>query len=265
MVFVNHFSPFLFSVQIGGQPIGLRWYGLAYVLGFVLGYLSLRRAAQRNRVPGLGQDALDRLIFALIIGVVGGGRLGYVLQNPGQLMRDPMFALRIWEGGMAFFGGLAGVLLAVVWSARRDRLPYWPLTDALTIPAALGLGFGRIANFINAELWGRPTHQSWGVIYPSVDQQLRHPAELYSSVALFVVAGLLTWLRHRWGPEAKPGLLSAMFLMAYGLSRAFTDIWREEPIAFAGMDMGQILSLVIAAIGWGLWLRWTRTSSRPKA
>lgn len=260
MVFVNHLSPYVFSFEMAGRTLGLRWYGLAYVLGFVLGYLALRQAARQGRVPGLTQEGLDRLIFALIIGVVGGGRLGYVLQNLGQWAQDPLFLFRVWEGGMAFFGGLIGVLLATAWAARRDKLSFWALTDALTLPAALGLAVGRIANFINAELWGRPTGRDWGVIYPTVDQQLRHPYELYSSVSLFLLAGLLAWLQRRWGVNARAGLLSAVFLIGYGLSRTLTDFWREEPIFFAGMDLGQILSLVIAAIGWGLWLRWTKTS-----
>lgn len=262
MKFVNDLSPFVFAFESGGREFGLRWYGLAYVLGFVFGYLALRRAALDGRIPGMGRDQLDRLLFGLILGVVGGGRLGYVVQNLDQIPRDPLFPFKIWEGGMAFFGGLAGVVLAVLWSSRRDRLPFWPLADALTIPAAVGLGLGRIANFVNRELWGRPTGQDWGVVYPNVDQQLRHPAELYSSASLFLVAGLLWFLRRRWGPDVRPGLLGAVFLMAYGLTRVATDIFREEPIVFAGLDSGQIASLVVAAVGWGLWLRWTRTAPR---
>jgi len=139
-------------------------------------------------------------------------------------------------------------------------LPLCPLADALAIPAAIGTALGRIANFANRELWGRPTGQDWGVIYPNVDQQLRHPAELYSSASLFLIAAFLWWLRRRWGPDARPGLLAAAFLMEYGLTRVATDFFREEPIVFAGLDAGQIASLVAAAWGWGLWLRWTRTA-----
>lgn len=158
MVFRNELSPFVFRIY---GDIGLRWYGLAYLLGFLIGYVWLRRAAVTQSVAGLTKEKVDALIWYVVVGVFAGGRLGFVAQSPGQLLRDPLFPFKVWEGGMAFFGGLVGVVIALLVFTRRHQVKFWSIADVLTVPAALGLGLGRIANFINAELWGKPTGANW--------------------------------------------------------------------------------------------------------
>jgi len=247
MIVVNNFSPFIFKVG----EFGLRWYGLAYVLGFVLGYLWLARAVRDDRIPGLTKANLDKLIYALIIGVMVGGRLGFCVQNLDQWKRDPLFLLRIWEGGMAFFGGLFGVTLAVYLFARKHKVSFGALGDTITVPGSLALAFGRIANFMNAELWGRPTGADWGVIYPKVDQLPRHPSELYECLSHLLLAGVLAliWKLRPDTRESKRGLLSALFVILYGAFRFVTEYFREEPITVGPLTSGQVASLVIVAIG----------------
>ncbi len=261
MIFVNNFSPFIFKVG----NFGLRWYGLAYVLGFVLAYLWLAKAVRDERIPGLTKANLDKLIYGLIIGVMVGGRLGFCLQNLDQWRRDPLFLFRIWEGGMAFFGGLFGVTLAVILFARRNKISFGALGDTITIPGSLALGFGRIANFMNAELWGRPTGADWGVIYPKVDQLPRHPSELYECISHLILAGILAliWKLVPSAREHKRGLLSALFVILYGAFRFVTEYFREEPITVGPFTSGQVASLVIVALGVILLLIVRRGWTRP--
>ena len=245
MIIVNDFSPFVFHFKLGGHDVGLRWYGLAYVLGFVFASLAFRRAIRQGMLPGATAGTQDRLMTAIIVGVLVGGRMGFVLQNLGSWARDPFFPLKVYEGGMAFFGGLLGVILGLAWVARKEKLAFWSLTDVATMPAMLGLAFGRIANFVNAELWGRPTGGSWGVIYPKVDRLPRHPSELYESASHFAAFGILVLLSRR---EAIPGKLSAWFLILYGTFRFLTDFLRDEPLV-GPLNTGQYASLVVALIG----------------
>lgn len=260
MIVVNNFSPYLFKVG----NFGLRWYGLAYVLGFFLAYVWLSRAVREDRIPGLTKANLDKLVYGLIAGVMIGGRLGFCLQNLDQWRRDPLFLFRIWEGGMAFFGGLAGVVVAVIWFSRRYKISFGALGDTLTIPAALALAFGRVANFINAELWGRPTGGNWGVIYPKVDQVPRHPSELYECLSHLALALILA-LIIKLAPgvrERLRGLLSSWFVILYGVFRFVTEYFREEPVTLPPFTSGQVASIVIAVIGVGMLIgfrrRWAR-------
>lgn len=250
MTFVNNISPFVFHVVIKGHELGLRWYGLAYVAGFVFASLAFKKAVRTGFLPEATPRTQERLMTAVIAGVLLGGRLGYVIQNLGSWAKDPLFPLRVWEGGMAFFGGLLGVILGLAWVARKEKISFWSLTDVATLPAMLGLGFGRIANFINAELWGRPTHSSWGVIYPHVDSQLRHPSELYESLSHFLAFAILLWFvsrRAEW-VKAQPGRLSAIFLALYGAFRFATDFFRDEPLV-GPLNTGQYASLAVLAVG----------------
>ena len=252
MIVVNDFSPFVFHFKLGGHDVGLRWYGLAYVAGFVFASMAYRKAVREGRVPGANEKTLDRLMTAVIVGVLAGGRLGYVLQNLGSWAKDPLFPLKVYEGGMAFFGGLLGVIVGLAWVARKERLSFWALADVATLPAMLGLAFGRIANFVNAELWGRPTGGSWGVVYPKVDRLPRHPSELYECASHFLAyAILLALLRRSAWVQARAGRLSALFLVLYGLFRFLTDFYREEPLV-GPLNTGQYASLVVLAIGLAL-------------
>jgi len=250
MIFVNNLSPYLFKLNIGGHPVGLRWYGLAYALGFYFGYITLDRALKRGTLTNFTKQALDHLMYALIIGVLLGGRLGYTVQNLGSWAKDPFFPLEVWNGGMAFFGGLIGVAIGIAVVARKHKLRVLELADLVTMPTALGLAIGRIANFANAELWGRPTHANWGVIYPNVDNQPRHPSELYESFSHFLMFALLVLALRTWPKwwRLGTGRLSAAFLIIYGVLRFISDFWRDEPLV-GPLNTGQYASAVVALVG----------------
>lgn len=265
-VYVHNLSPFVFQAHLFGQSVGVRWYGLAYVLGLWMAFFAFGRASRRGLLPGLSQEAQSRMIVAVSIGVLGGGRLGYVLQHPARLLSDPLFFFRVWEGGMAFFGGLAGVILALIWTARRYSLAFWSLADVAAFPAAFGLGVGRIANFINAELWGRPTASTWGVVFPRVDALPRHPSQLYEAASHFLLLGVLLWLL-RYRPQLmreRPGVFAALFMALYGALRFLTDFYRDDDLYFGSWSSGQWASLLVAAIGVVL-LRLRSTGKAPKS
>jgi phosphatidylglycerol:prolipoprotein diacylglycerol transferase len=255
--YVHDLSPFLFHIELAGHEVGVRWYGLAYVLGLSCAFLAFRRAAGRGFLPGLDDQAQQQMIFAIVAGVMGGGRLGYVLQHPARLLANPLFFFEVWEGGMAFFGGLAGVILAMLWTARRYAIPFWRLADVATFPAAFGLGVGRIANFINGELWGRPTASTWGVIFPRADSLPRHPSQLYEAASHFLLLGLLMWAwrRQRTRVLARPGGLACLFLAGYGALRFLSDFYRDDDTYWGPWSSGQWASLLVMALGIVLGLR----------
>lgn len=266
LIYVHRLSPFLIDAQIFGQTIGVRWYGLAYVLGLWAAFASYRTAAKRGFLAGFGSEAQHSLIMAVTAGVFVGGRVGFVLQNPAQLLADPLFLFRVWEGGMAFFGGLAGVILAMAWTARRYKLSFWRLADVAAFPAAFGLGVGRIANFINGELIGRPTNGSWGVIFPQVDALPRHPSQLYESVSHFLLLGILLWLLYKRPQLAlrKSGIFASLFLMIYGALRFVTDFFRADDTYFGPFSSGQWASLIVCALGFALFY-WRSGVSQQRA
>lgn len=259
-IYVHNLSPFLFHTHLFGQEVGLRWYGLAYVLGLVSAFHAFRLAERRGFLPNFDNEAQQQMMIALVVGVIGGGRLGYVLQHPARLLSDPLFLFQVWEGGMAFFGGLVGVALALWWMARRFGLSFWALADVATFPAAFGLGVGRIANFINGELWGRPTGGDWGVIFPKADALPRHPSQLYEAISHFLLFGVLVWLLRRRSHRvlARPGFFTALFLLLYGSLRFLTDFYRADDTFYGPFSSGQWASLIVAVIGFGLTLRYKK-------
>ncbi len=252
MQFVNNFSPFLFKFP--GTEFGLRWYGLAYLFGFFLAYMSLKKAVAEGRIPKMEPKHLEPLLYGIVAGVVGGGRLGYCVQHPKRLIEDPLFLFKFNEGGMAFFGGLVGVIIALTIFCKKSGVKFFDLGDVVALPTALALGFGRIANFINAELWGIPTGSDWGVIYPKVDQQLRHPSELYESASHFLLAGLLYIAYRRFGFNVKRGWSTCLFVVGYGLLRVATEHFRTADRYVGPLTNGQVASLVIAAVGGIVWM-----------
>lgn len=239
---VHDLSPFLIQFS---DNLGVRYYGLAYLLGFAWGGWILYQAAKRRRLD-LPPPAVADLMTALIIGVMAGGRLGfYVFYEPMTIFRDPLQLLRIWEGGMASHGGFIGVGIAMAWFARKHRTPFFGLADAAIAVAPLGIGLGRVANFINGELWGRVSNVSWAVIFPASARPgtpveliaPRHPSQLYAAMLEgFLIFGYLQWRYWRTNaPQAQPGRITGEFLIIYAIARMITEMFREPD---AGLIMG---------------------------
>jgi phosphatidylglycerol---prolipoprotein diacylglyceryl transferase len=263
MIYVDRLSPFLWHTMIAGHEIGIRWYGLAYLLSFVLAYWFFRQAALRGAIPGLKVSDVDILTMYIVAGVMVGGRLGFVLQHPRRLLADPIFLIAIWEGGMAFFGGLLGVILAGLIFARQRGVNYLALTDVAALPALLGLCLGRIANFVNGELYGRPTGSHWGVVFPSADMQPRHPSQLYESASHLLLFVILLGLSNRWQGKVRSGGISYIFLLGYGILRFITDFWRQDDTYWGPFSDGQWFSLAVAVAGLISFLHWRRTARIP--
>lgn len=247
MVFVNELSPYIF--RFPNSDFGIRWYGLAYVIGFVIAYITVKNAIARNHIPGMQAKDLDPFIYGAMAGVVLGGRLGYCLQHLDKWAADPLFFFRFNQGGMAFFGGLAGVVIAVLVFCRIKKIKFGDLGDVVTVPAALSLGIGRIANFINGELWGIPTNGNWGVVYPHVDRQPRHPSELYEMASHFALAALLLVAWKTPAFRDRRGNISALFVAGYGFFRFITEYFRTADTYFGPLTNGQVASLIIFVIG----------------
>ncbi len=250
--------PVIDPVLLDLGPIVIRWYALAYIVGLIVGWRVMRVLARRPPYKIRDLD-VDDLLLWVTLGVVLGGRFGYVLfYKPGFYLANPLAALRIWEGGMSFHGGLIGVLVAVALFARLRKIPFLVLGDLLAVVAPIGLLLGRIANFINAELFGRPTDVPWAMVFPTDPQRLpRHPSQLYEAflegVVLFTVLFLLS---RNQGVRERTGMLSGAFLLGYALCRTIAELFRK-PDDFLGFlfwqtTMGQLLSAPMALIG--LWL-----------
>ena len=245
------------AFEIG--PLPIRWYALAYLAGFVGGWRYAVYLARRRSGPPSAGD-IDDLLTWVVIATILGGRLGYVLfYNPAHFLEHPGQILAVWQGGMSFHGGLLGVVLAVAWFARARRIPPLALGDVVAPAVPIGLFFGRIANFINGELYGRPTDLPWGMVFPAADAQPRHPSQLYEAalegVLLFAVLAVLAG---RPGVQARAGLLTGVFLAGYGIVRFLVEFTRAPDqqlaglVAATGLSMGQLLSVPMVAIG--IWL-----------
>ena len=242
-------------IQIG--PFAIRWYALAYIVGLVAGWRYVRRLVQR---PGWQLTPLDvdDLLLYVTLGVVLGGRLGYVLfYRPGYYLSQPLEALAVWQGGMSFHGGVVGVIAAMGLFAYLRRRSFLEVGDAVVCAVPIGLFLGRIANFINGELFGRVTDVPWGMVFPHGGPEPRHPSQLYEAglegIALFVVLALFAW---RPRDPATAGRLSGVFLIGYALARSFAELFREPDahlgFLWAGLTMGQLLSLPMLAVGLAL-------------
>ncbi|WP_435230081.1 prolipoprotein diacylglyceryl transferase [Pseudopelagicola sp. nBUS_20] len=276
-------SPELFSVSLFGMELALRWYALAYIVGILIGWRIVVAAVRNTRLwpssaPPITERQTEDFLTWAIIGVILGGRFGYVLfyksehyfQNPGEI-------LQIWTGGMAFHGGMLGVVLAGLLFAQKHNVPRWQFADAIVLGVTPGLLMGRIANFINGELWGRPTELPWGVVFPSYAAQdcaqplglicARHPSQLYEAIFEgLILGGLLLWLAWRRDALKSPGRITGVFFAGYGLTRFIVEFFRQpdahfitlgNPLGLAiqtsgyGITMGQVLSLPM--LMFGLW------------
>lgn len=240
------------AFQIG--PLVVRWYALAYVAGILLGWrcvLWLNRGGLRI----MPRETTDDLIIWTTLGIILGGRLGYVyFYKPVYYFENPLEIFYVWEGGMSFHGGLLGVATALVLFARRHAIDILPLGDLVACAAPIGLFLGRIANFINGELFGRPTDVPWAVVFPAGGPIPRHPSQLYEALLEGLVLFVLLLGASRIGAvRFRPGLLLGLFLVGYGIARSVAELYRE-PDGFlgflaGGLTMGQLLSLPVLAVG----------------
>jgi phosphatidylglycerol:prolipoprotein diacylglycerol transferase len=232
-------------------PLAIHWYGIMYLLGF---FLAWRLLVYRVKKTGLmTPDQVSDLIFYGALGVIVGGRFGYMFfYNLPVFLHAPWQVFMIWDGGMSFHGGMLGVLAMMWWYSKKLSLSFFCLTDFMAPVVPLGLGAGRLGNFINGELWGRVTDVSWGMVYPAVDAQPRHPSELYE----FLLEGVLLFIVLWWySKKARPKMaVSGLFLLGYGGVRIFCECFRApDPqygyLAWDWLTMGQLLSLPMVLIG----------------
>jgi phosphatidylglycerol:prolipoprotein diacylglycerol transferase len=282
-------SPEIFAIDLGGFRLALRWYAMGYIVGILIGWWIIARAISTPRFwadsPPMTREQLEELVTWMVVGIILGGRLGFVLfYQPGYFFENPVDVFKVWQGGMSFHGGFLGVVIGAWLFARRHAIATATLADLLAIATPPALGLVRLANFINAELWGRPTTLPWGVIFPGELAQdcpgfptpcARHPSQLYEAglegVILAVVLLLLAWRR---GWLKTPGLLAGSFFLGYGLARFIVEFFRQADAQFVtpdnpwghvvlGMTMGQILSLpmILAGVMTILWARRRTTAA----
>ena len=279
-------SPELFSISIFGIEFALRWYALAYIAGILIAWRIAVAAVKRadlwsSNTPPMRAEQVEELLTWVILGIILGGRLGFVLfYQPGYYLQNPLEIIAVWQGGMSFHGGLIGVVLAALVYCLKEGLPLRPTADMMALATPPGLLLGRIANFINAELWGRPTDLPWGVQFPGQAAQAcgqvigdicaRHPSQLYEALLEGLLLGaVLLWLAFRRGALRMPGLIVALFIGGYGAARFLVEFVRQpdaqfvtegNPLGLAwhlggyGLTMGQLLSLPMLAIGVYLWM-----------
>jgi phosphatidylglycerol:prolipoprotein diacylglycerol transferase len=245
-------------IEIG--PFAIRWYALAYIVGILIGWWYAKRLVSNARLWGpagapMKPIDIDDFVVWATLGIIVGGRLGYVLfYDFGVFLAEPWQILQVWNGGMSFHGGFLGTVIAMILFSRSRRIPTWSLIDVVAPSVTFGLLFGRIANFINGELWGRPTDVAWAFIFPHADGQPRHPSQLYEAMleglVLFLV---LRFFTHRQLRLRQPGFVSAIFAIGYGLARIFSEFFREPDIQIGyfsgGLTMGMLLSLPLVLAG----------------
>ena len=262
--------------HIGGWELGpfaLRWYAIAYIAGLVLGWLLVRKMVVNDALFGGRSrptpEGVDDLLAACAFGVIAGGRLGnIVFFDPQPYLDDPLEIFRLWHGGMSFHGGLIGVLIAVVLFSRRTGAPWATTLDLVSAVAPIGIFFGRLANFIKPELWGRVTDVAWGVIFPKVEPLgvPRHPSQLYEAGLEGLIPFVLLMLAVRAGALKKPGLTTGLLGVLYGSGRIFCEFFRDPDPRLEdlgkGLTMGMVLSAPLIAIG--LWAVVTRLRGKTE-
>ncbi len=283
----------IFAIDVFGMHLALRWYAMGYIVGILIGWWIIRRAIStarlwREQTPPMTRAQLEDLVTWIVLGIILGGRLGFVLfYQPGYYLANPGEILKIWTGGMSFHGGFLGVVVAVWLFSRRHGLPTASIADLLAMAAPPGIFLVRLANFINNELWGRPTTMPWGVIFPGEAAQTcpgfalpcaRHPSQIYEALLEGALLGtLLLVLAWRRGWLRRPGMLTGLFLAGYGLARFTVEFFRQADAQFItpdnpwghtlrlgayGVTQGQLLSPRMIAVGIAV-LLWARARHDP--
>lgn len=265
-------SPDIVSFTIFGRTVALRWYAMGYVVGIALGWQIIKYALARPSLwrndPPMQANQLDDLLTYIVVGVIGGGRLGYVFfYNPSDYLAQPLDIFKIWEGGLSFHGGFIGVVIAVWLFSRKHKIPLAELSDIIAVSATPAILLVRVANFINAELWGRQTEVPWGVIFPGDAAQscataqaacARHPSQLYEAGLEGLLLGIvLLVLMLRFGALKRSWLLSGVFFMGYGIARFLVEFVRQPDAQF--QSIGNPLGLAFHLNGYGLTMGQTLT------
>jgi len=250
MIPYPHINPDLFTIG----ALHIRWYGVMYVAGF-LGSYFLIKLPEKAKPVGLSPRVVQDLMFYLAIGLIAGARLGYILfyqyTNLADFVRDPLEVIAVWHGGMSFHGGLIGTAIAGWWFCNRKALPFWAVADRVIVTAPIGLGLGRLGNFINGELYGRVTELPWGMIFPDAGPLPRHPSQLYEAFMEGVVLLIVLWFLRK--KSFRHGMMIGFFLTLYGTFRFFLEFLREpDPqlgFIVGPLTMGQLLSAVMIGAG----------------
>jgi len=260
MLIYPHINPI--AIQIG--PLKIHWYGLMYLLAFTIGWILADYRARKPQYHWSREQITD-LIFYVAMGVIIGGRIGYMIfyDLPGFIYQ-PWVLFKIWEGGMSFHGGLIGVMLTVWLWGRKNNKKFWEVGDFITPIAPIGLAAGRIGNFLGGELWGKLTHVPWGMIYPQAGPLPRHPSEIYEFFLEGILLFIILWI---YSSKPRPRTaVSGLFLLGYGCARCFCEFFRQpDPqygyFAFGWLTMGQLLSFPMIIIG-GIILYWAYTHEK---
>ena len=246
-MFINNFDPVAFQIF----SFEIRWYSLAYIIGILLGWVLSKKIFIKNLEIN---KKFDDYISYLIIGIIVGGRLGYIVfYNFNYYLNNILDIFKIWEGGMSFHGGLIGVICASIVFAKKNKQDYFLYTDVVALVAPIGIFFGRLANFVNSELYGTPTEVPWAVTFVQVDNLSRHPSQLYEAVLEGIILFLILIYFRKKNYLEKPGLISALFLILYSIFRFIVEFFRvpDEQLGYLilSLSMGQIISLIFIVFG----------------
>ncbi len=266
-VFASLAYPQIDPIALRLGPFAVHWYGVAYLVGFASAFAILRGLARRWRL-NLTEDDMLNIVLAAVLGVLLGGRLGYVLFYGGSEYLDaPSRILAVWDGGMSFHGGLAGILVAGALVAWRMGIPWLTLCDLGSVGAPVGIFFGRLANFVNDELWGRVTTAPWGVVFPSGGPLPRHPSQLYEAILEgLVTLVVVAWIASRPKPPSR-GVIFGTLMTMYGAFRILVEFFREPDaqigFLWGGATMGQLLSVPVMIAGIAL-IAWSRNRDLPQ-
>jgi len=252
-MFINNFDPVAFNFF----SLEIRWYSLAYIFGIIIGWLYCKKYLIKDKSI---LNIFDDLITYLIIGIILGGRLGYVLiYNFDYYLNNLSEILMIWKGGMSFHGGLVGVTISILFFSKKNNLNPWIFLDLISVVAPIGIFFGRIANFLNSELYGKETEIFWSVVFPKIDNLTRHPSQIYEALFEGLILFLILNLLVQKNMLHKKGIISSCFLVFYSLFRFLLEFFREPDSQIGylifGMTMGQILCVFLFVIGIGLFFK----------